>query len=336
MQRADADREGRLRAAWALISQSSCDRSDFRSSSIVGETRPAEVTLDSEGNKGVLLPLSPGEALGIPQTGAGGGGALRISVQNFLNGHVSVRALHIWCVDRACDAAFTSFILLLFDKAESLSLSEAVLSSREEFEGLVLGFESNSRVITGLVGELMVLRDLVMARRESIRFWGGGRGERHDFRNGLLALEVKTSRRAESKNNVVQISDWDQLDPPDGGALFLRVIKLEQVESGPISVLKLVEEIRGLLQGDLSMEFESRISNYGESVLRDNTQMVCQSVFTYVVDEHFPRLSRDSLRVDANVSGVSDVTYRLDLGSSVQCQREWLPVVDSFIGGDDA
>ena len=87
-----------------------------------------------------------------------------------------------------------------------------------------------------------MLLDVVRTRPpHRVECWVGPTGGRHDFRRGAIAVEVKTTRAHTSRQ--VTIHGEDQLDAPDGGALHLHFVRLEEVPSGGASVTSLVDDL---------------------------------------------------------------------------------------------
>src|SRR5690606_15396904 len=66
------------------------------------------------------------------------------------------------------------------------------------------------------------------------RAWRGPAGDRHDFRNSDLSIEVKCSLRRGA--TLITINGLHQLEAPSGGTLFLQHFELENVPGGMLTV----------------------------------------------------------------------------------------------------
>ena len=62
-----------------------------------------------------------------------------------------------------------------------------------------------------MIGELIQLINLIKINPSADLIWGGPEGHRHDFSNGILSLEVKTTTMRHGVS--VTINSIDQLNP---------------------------------------------------------------------------------------------------------------------------
>lgn len=133
-------------------------------------------------------------------------------------------------------------------------------------------------VIVGLVGELTVLRQLILCHTvcpssltRVLEYWQGWHGGR-DFRIGVHSIEVKTTQ---SVTSIHEFSGLHQLEPellPSGELeqLHLMSVGLAASTSTGESLPTLVSSIITLLSAssdgdELVNEFERRVALYGSS-----------------------------------------------------------------------
>ena len=194
--------------------------------------------------------------------------------------------------------------------------SDAVESTVAEFRALLDPERQGAvdvRKMAGLVGELLVLNAMLDIAPSSWAAWSGPAGDRHDFRVGGLALEVKASTRLASSK--VTINGLDQLHPPDGGRLHLLHVVLEPTGSGEHTVASLGNRAlaacddRAALQRLLTACDCPDVDGH-----RWNTRAFqLHGLSLYEVRDAFPRLTRVDLAQGMLTPGVSDVTYQIDL-----------------------
>jgi hypothetical protein len=313
-----ADLTGRIRYAWAMAGAAGVSGAALRSAPLSGFSREVAAIITPEGHKGIFIPLRPGETVDIPLgMKPNATGALKADIAQFSDGTgAAFNALSVLCRDASCESAFISFVMSFLERLSGADLGALLDECHREFRRLIgeLPAEGGNR-LTGMLGELILVRDLTAVDSDAFRFWAGPRGERHDFRNGNIAVEVKTGLRSESKSEKVTISDWDQLEAPEGGSLYLHVIRLERVDGGEITLGGLLQDIRGRLAGIALESFERTVATY---VRQDGFLRQAYSIqrrHTYQVGEGFPRLARCMLPLEC-LAGISGVSYDLDLSQA--------------------
>lgn len=329
--------ELRLVGTWTMIGERPIRERELRVAPVEVSGREISLSLTPEGWRGVLIPLRDGEVVRIPpdfrHTSKS---ALRAEVAQYFTDCNAENALHIWCRDAACRDAFTSFSVFLLDRADSdTDLATLLVESYAEFQRLLGSSEAVdlARVI-GLVGELLVLLDGLRTDKRFARYWAGPRGERHDFRRGVNALEVKCSLRSGIKAHRVRVSDWDQLEIPEGGSLHLHSVRLERVEGGDWSVPRLLAGVRSELNGEDLAEFDALISGIDDALTGCPTEFTIKERHTYRVADGFPRLVPGMLP-GGTLLGVSGVSYTLDLDQAEPFRAAW-PEVVQLLARDDS
>jgi len=170
--------------------------------------------------------------------------------------------------------------------------------------------------ITGLVGELSLLRALIEVSSDAWENWQGVDADRHDFRNGSNSIEVKTSTRVGSP--LVTISSHDQLFEPAGGSLFLQHYCLEKVAGGSITVESLATAILALASSP--QKFRDKLAAVGcahpAAPAWNSVRFEQQSMAIYRVTAGFPCITQASFPNGALPIGIDKVRYRLDLSAA--------------------
>jgi hypothetical protein len=174
---------------------------------------------------------------------------------------------------------------------------------------------------SGLYGELLVLRDLLLPAigSDAVRAWSGPSGAPQDFTYLSTSVEVKTAARQAS--GTCRISNEQQLDTTSLGALYLVHQVIERVPDGS-ELGGLIDELRGdlLVRADLA-SFENALLEYGW--LDSHRSQYAQDRYAlarrrcYAVRDEFPRLM-----INARPLGVSEVSYLLDLSACEPYQVE--------------
>lgn len=322
-----------LTSAWILAAQRAPLEGQLRVSQPVADQPQVCATLTAEGNRGLLvLPERPVAISIEPTLHPQSGGMLAAEVASFSGSGMSRRGLHIWCRDAALNDAFTLFCALLCIRVRTESITRGLSMCAEEFRRLIGAPGQWAPIsIIGLVGELVWLARAIDHDPSAVRAWMGPAGGRHDFRRGDVAVEVKTSLRSSSQAPKVHISAIDQLVAPDGGSLYLHVVRLEKVDGGGISVDGLVTRIRAGLEGGNLDHFNEQIRDVGELDDLPSRTFAVAGEDAYEVREGFPRVIPETLIGGVPV-GVSGIGYDLDLtaASAFVVPRE--RVVEALLG----
>lgn len=221
-------------------------------------------------------------------------------------------------MDGSLDAVFAELAEEILRRiTDGYQPAKAIADAVGEFRALLeedKGTLSDS-AIKGLVGELEILRRLAIYSVNAVSAWVGPQDQRHDFRRGLHALEVKTSGRADS--TCVSIHGIDQLAPPAGGTLHLIHLRLEPAE-GSLSVKSLVSGLIKLGVDKVllwkNLELLGCSDPYSEDWNR-LTYVIDKTEF-YEVTDGFPRITSASFPGAGLPAGLSGVTYQLDLASA--------------------
>ncbi len=169
----------------------------------------------------------------------------------------------------------------------------------------------NVNQMAGLVAELHTAIDILgrdPARRVDV--WLGSTGARQDFRRGDRALEVKASL---GHGGGVEIHGLDQLEEPPGGSLHLLFMRLERVPDGQLSVMGLLEELRGLIGGFPALYERLTEAGWRPDATAERVTFELRERLLYAVEGGFPRLTQSMLPAAKAPTGVRNVRYEANL-----------------------
>ena len=240
-----------------------------------------------------------------------------LGVARFRMGARTVSYLDLMSVDRSLDPVFGELVEEILGRIQrGESPVRAVTGSIADFRELLLEGgrpEVPDSRILGLIGELYVLRLLTAEAAGAVEAWTGPFEQRHDFRRGLNALEVKTSSRSDA--STVSIHGTDQLECPRAGALGLVLIRLDRASDGGLTVAGLCEDIVGS-GGDaglLERGLRALGCSHPEEGSWNRLSFAPHGLDAYEVLDGFPRLVTSQLPGGGLPPGVSALTYNLDL-----------------------
>ncbi|MBL3586511.1 PD-(D/E)XK motif protein [Rhodovulum sulfidophilum] len=192
----------------------------------------------------------------------------------------------------------------------------AVRGTIEDFRKLLAASAATEvplNELAGLVGELMMLERLCTGNPDAVRAWTGPLGQRHDFRSGDVALETKTSTRADATR--VQIHGADQLLAPAGADLYLAHLRIEQTDGGTLSVAGLRRRIIEL--GADEVLLDTRLAAIGcrdpQGDAWNDTAFASEGIDIYCVRDGFPRIVSSSFSGGSLPDGIVGLEYALDL-----------------------
>lgn len=169
--------------------------------------------------------------------------------------------------------------------------------------------------LAGLFGELLVLAQLLECDSSAYRLWRGPEGHHHDFSTGSTAIEVKTSTVAQGRRP--RIHGLDQLDAPEGGALYLAWFRLycSTKSDSSVGFLELVDRVLRLCDDEstlLVLLAEAGYRTVDAEQYRDLYFTINEANW-YEVDPAFPKLTTQALIASGVPVSVLDVEYTIDL-----------------------
>lgn len=168
--------------------------------------------------------------------------------------------------------------------------------------------------LQGVFGELWYLRELSDIDLNAIDYWIGPLGDPHDFSNGKIALEVKTTTK---KARMFWINGVNQLTPPEDGVLYLCAIKLDKVKSGGECVPDIIESLKeiGLNYAKLLSLLVELGYSINDNKFYENFRYQIKENRVYFVNGHFPRITNDSFKGGELPKNVIDIVYQIDINS---------------------
>lgn len=264
---------------------------------------------DSDGLGNALVPVNP-TTVDFPRWTRRG---IDASVEKMMYRRSIGYYIRVRCTARGADEAFVS---MATDIVRQLAIAgratgEVVLATLENHASI---FDRASSVVSpekliGLMGELLLLRDLSASNRDAVRHWSGPAGGHHDFEFPYDAVEVKT--RLASSQGLIHINGVEQLESAAGIQLWLVTRELVESESGesPAHV------IRQLLEIGVGREaLQDRLGMLG--IVLDDPQLatrryVARAAVVFSVAAGFPRIVQGSFAQSEIPAGVERIDYNL-------------------------
>lgn len=284
-------------------------------SGVGADSGPVRFALGSAGEGRLLLPIGTSERVpAIPQTPT-----LRIIDEIYSFDDKSWRFLDLTCLTAELDGVFGEVADEIVRRiADGHSALKACLSTLGEFRMLLLPRQSKVRKheIIGLVGELLLLDRLLDMHPDACNLWRGPLAERHDFRGGKIAAEVKTSAR--TANEVMQVSSIDQLLEPVDGKLCVVRCTLEETAGGSCSIAGLFVSAASKSSDPLRLRDLLARMECPDPHAEDwnSVSFELEETRAYRINESFPRIVPQTLVDGGLPTGVDTMNYSVDLASA--------------------
>src|SRR5690349_2856263 len=151
---------------------------------------PIRFAIGPEGQPRLMVPCGTGTVLG----GDAPSGNLRVNMSRYsVSGRMTL-FIDVMCVERSLDPVFAELAEEVVHRvATGAGPADAVAGTIADFRNLLRdGVQTvPDHRILGLVGELLILRNLVRVSPSAIDAWTGPYEQRHDFRHVGHAMEVK-------------------------------------------------------------------------------------------------------------------------------------------------
>lgn len=230
----------------------------------------------------------------------------------------------VMVTSRHLDSVFADLVAEILRRlSDGDAPAKAISSTISEFRQLLLdgsGRKAPENAVLGLAGELLVLSKLTDLSSASVSSWVGPYEQRHDFRSGSRAIEVKTSSRSDS--TAVTIHGADQLEPPGEGVMHLAHVRLERAQGGNITVGGLAERI--LASGGDSGALSAALMELGcddpHSEAWNDQAFHLEALDLYVVNDEFPRLTGEQVIGGHLPHGIDNLSYKVDLKVAQDCK----------------
>lgn len=286
---------------------------------VMADAGPVRFALGPKAEGRLLLPISNSERIpAIPETPT-----LQIKEYKYTSSGGASRFLDLTCLARELDGVFGEVSDEIVRRiADGKSAIQACISALNEFRQLLV--PRNSSVarsdIIGLVGELLLLDELLDMGADACQLWRGPIPERHDFRAGKLAAEVKTSGR--SASNIMHVTSLDQLLEPAGGELCLVRFTVEEAKGGSLTVKSLASRISGKTSDPiLFRDLLARVECTDPASDEWNTHAFeLEETSAYRVCDAFPRIIPPSLVTGGLPAGTGGLNYEVDLAAAQSWQ----------------
>jgi hypothetical protein len=181
----------------------------------------------------------------------------------------------------------------------------------------------------GLMGELLVLEQVVSANPHGLAAWQAPNDGLHDFQSNGHALEVKTGLGPSSS---ITVSALDQLDATGLQRLELLHVRLVEVPGGRC-LQDILTAISSILPDDASRRaFENALLRRGlmpdDDSARLTPRVQQRSIDAYSISETFPRLSRAALPI-----AITEATYTLEVRAIAGFAVDATAALDVFVQG---
>ena len=206
------------------------------------------------------------------------------------------------------------FTSIKFDQIDNYSAVKNTIQEWRDFLRLVKKKHLSIEEVRGLIGELHFLNDLLAIDKNLFESWHGPEAERHDFRQNNISVEVKTTS---SKNKIVKISSLDQLEKPNDTELFCQFYQLEQDDKG-FSIPSLIDKImdtHSISKIDIERKLNDLNYDFNDRKYYENEKYKFRILnnYFYIVDDHFPKIIRNSFKENKIPKGVMSLEYKIDL-----------------------
>lgn len=264
------------------------------------------------GEPRILIPCGPGTSL----SAKGGSDNLVVRVASLTDQGRAGLYIDVYSRLRSLDVVFSELASEIVARLrDGQSPVKSVEGTIADFRALLdsASDDAAQTEIVGLLGELLVLRNLCLISPSAIEAWTGPYDQRHDFRRSNCALEVKTSARADA--SIITISSIEQLSPPPTGALFLAHVRVERAAAGTITIGSLVDQLieHGVPEGGLN----DRLSNLGCTNCHgdewNRIRFELEGITLFRVDQDFPRITASQFPGGLTPPGIHNITYTVDL-----------------------
>lgn len=274
---------------------------------------PVRLAIGPEGEPRLMVPCGAGASIRSDVSSS----KLSVAMSRYDVAGRSTRFIDVTCADRSLDAVFAELASEVIHRiAGGDGAVESVEGTIADFRELLqdaAGSEVTDHEIVGLVGELLVLRALARRSPSAIAAWTGPFDQRHDFRNGVHAIEVKTSSRADA--TCIRISSIEQLCEPAGGSLLLVHLCVERADNGELSVATLYAEILAL--GVSRTKLAEALAAMGcadpDSAAWNRIRFSPERTSGYRVSPGFPRITAAQFPSRVLPEGIVCISYGVDL-----------------------
>lgn len=235
--------------------------------------------------------------------------------------------LDLTCTDGGGNRAFSLILNEIIQKLlagmDAVQAVTSTLARWRRFWASVPNQALSEEQVKGLFGELWFLHTWLLPLGErNILHWMGPTGTRHDFQWPEQSVEVKTT--SSIRGHIHRISGLDQLEPPEGGGLYVYSLRVRQESNATNSLPALINAIARNLEHSPNLldVFEQRLTQTGYSPIHADYyvgirfRVVNERLF--VVGERFPKITEGTF-ADGVPTGVERVEYEINLEGAGDC-----------------
>lgn len=272
---------------------------------------PVRFAIGPQGEPRLLVPCGQGTRL--TESGAQN---LRVVLSRLQFEGVSTLFVDLTCLNASLESVFAELSNEIIKRLRAgMPPASAVAGGIGDFRDLLRDVPQAAvsvEAIGGLIGELLVLRRLCTEDLDAVKSWTGPISQRHDFRRGADAMEVKTSLRSDARS--VTVHGIDQLSAPAGGSLTLFHVRIERSDEGALSIEQLVTELISMGVDRVPLDAALRALSCEDPAASDWNRVTfdLEGMTAYAVTPGFPAITRD--RFDDGVPpGLSNVRYDVNL-----------------------
>lgn len=253
---------------------------------------------------------------------------------------IVAKRLIVACPIEELFMVFDQFVAAIADLATETNVSpdKAAISVIEKWQALLSkkGLPPGGSKVASVIAEMLVLVDcLKQDPLGRVDQWVGPSSQRHDFRRGKTAVEVKST--LQHTGMKVTINGADQLLAPKGGELYIHFVRLEPVPGGDLTLGTLTD--RSVANGADRLELHEKLAQVGIPITRlselEDHQFELRDRITIQVGPSTPRIVPASFVGGETPKGTDDITYKCDLGVVADekiTAAEWQEVVGRLAG----
>lgn len=310
-----------LEAAWASLSPPGTSGGIAgRRATGLPHDRPVYLAVDGRGHRHLLVQVPDGTpAISQKETRS-----LQVSTSRFeVGSNPESLYVDLACVDSSQNPTFSAVAQDLIRTLRSSHgpVRDIVLSAIARWRAFWssrTGGLSREETI-GLFGELWFMsRWLGPVTSSVIDHWQVTSGARHDFQWPAASFEIKTAVSSAAGEPIHRITNLDQLADPEHGDLYLFSLQVREDALSANTLHTLVERIAAELDDDFQglTTFNEKLAVRGYTPA--DTQHAARPLRIlaerlYRVADGFPRLTMASFESIGLPSGITDVTYGINL-----------------------
>ncbi len=273
-------------------------------------------TIKYEDSYGVTIPYEGVEEINETFASA----RIRSTSINFQNGNIQ-RALVLTTDSVSIKEPFSVLCVALIDPGDDGKNRKSIITSPvlwwSEWKEL-LGNKNIDERIYDVLGELCVLKYAVEHGEEAE--WNGPDGKSYDIETETRFIEVKSSINRSKKE--VTISNQFQLFPKEKN-LNLVLCCFESTVMSGISIDSIINEFSELGYNTELLEEKLDKMGFEKGMSSRKKTFLLHEMLQYVIDDSFPRITPESFVNGVLPSGITKITYTVDLSVSTPINQRY-------------